>query len=189
MGLMTDIMVDTETTGTAPDQNGIMQLVGVKFNFQTGEIGEVFNRCPSLLPLRYWDEDTRIWWNRMPDTLHRIIARMEEPIQVFRDFSMFCSDAPYRMWAKPIHFDFPFLASHYRQLGLPMPLHFRWARDLNTFMAAMAGGAEHQKMEHIDMSGPAHDALPDSIHQLKMLFAAKKRDFGIIDAEFEDVLG
>jgi hypothetical protein len=42
-------------------------------------------------------------------------------------------------------------------------------------------------MDHIEMKGNAHDALADTIHQIKMLFAAKARDFGVIDAEWEEV--
>lgn len=185
---MTDMMVDLETTGTDPGHNAIIQIAAVKFNFDTGEIGEVFNRCLMLAPRRFWDEDTRTWWGKQNRAVFdSIIARMETPEPVMRDLIAFAGDGEYRLWAKPVHFEFPFIASYCAQFGLPMPFNFRIARDLNTYMAAMAGGAVHQGMEHIHPPANAHDALADVVHQLKMLFAAKARDFGIQDAEFTEI--
>lgn len=190
---MTDCMVDLETTGTDPANSAIIQIAAVQFNYQTGEIGPVFNRCLMVAPLRFWDEDTRKWWSiQNKDVFNSIIARQEPPEPVIRDFLTYATtDVPQdglRLWAKPTLFEFPFLASYFAQYGLPMPFSFRYARDLNTYMAAMAGGAEHQKMEHIPAPTNAHDALTDVFHQLKLLFAAKEQNFGIQDAEFEEIV-
>lgn len=56
---MTDVMLDIETTGTDPGCAGIMQIAAIQFNYDTGEIGPIFNRCLSMAPQRFWDEDRR----------------------------------------------------------------------------------------------------------------------------------
>ena len=182
-----DLMVDIETTGSPAsmgvDTIGIIQIAAVKFNSETQAIGPVFNRCLALAPNRHWDEDTRSWWyGKNRKVLDTILARMEDPQGVVRDFYNFATaDVPQggaRFWAKPTTFDYSILVSYFRQYGLPSPCHFRIARDLNTYMAALAGSARHQEMAHIEMVGDAHDALNDIFYQLKMLFAAQDGNFG-----------
>lgn len=194
-----DLMVDIETTGNPEtmgvDTIGIIQIAAVKFNLETREIGGVFNRCLALAPNRHWSEDTRTWWyGKNRKVFDSILARMEDPQQVVRDFYNFAtSDVPEggaRFWAKPTTFDYSILVSYFRQYGLPSPCHFRIARDLNTYMAARAGSAKHQDMAHIEMVGDAHDALADTFHQLKMLFAADDGNFGpqLIEAVATEVV-
>lgn len=189
----TDIMVDVETTGTNPDKNGLLQIAAIKFNYATEEIGPVFDRCLGMAPGRYWDEDTRTWWmGQRRSIFNDIINRMEEPQTVLRDFAAFASadlpDEPVRFWAKPVHFDYRFIASHFESFGMAQPFHFRFTRDLNTFIAALAGGADHQDMPHIEAGSGAHNGLVDCVHQLKVLFAAKRGDFGPVVAEYEEAI-
>src|SRR3546814_6209631 len=117
---MTDIMVDLETTGTKPAYSGILQLAAVKFNLEEQQIGETFDRCPSLLPNRFWDEGTREFWGTMPAIYGSFVARQEDAEEVFIDFSKWVTkDAPssgYRFWAKPTTFDWTMLASHFEQI-------------------------------------------------------------------------
>lgn len=190
--VMTDCMIDCETTGTNPAYNGIMQIAAVQFNYDTGEIGPVFNRCLAMAPNRFWSDSTRTWWGKQrKDIFNSIIDRMEDPGTVMRDFVSYAStDVPsggLRFWAKPTIFDYTFVESYCEQFGLPMPFSYRTTRDLNTFMAAMAGGVNHQDMEHIEPPTNAHDALADCVFQLKLLFAAKDRNFGIQDAIYEEI--
>jgi hypothetical protein len=194
---MTDVMVDLETTGLVSDSTGIIQIAMIKFNYDTGEIGEVFDRCLSIAPNRYWDESTRTWWmGKNRKVYDQIVARMEPPEQVIKDMIQYTwRDAPnggYRFWSKPTHFDFPLIESYCRQYGQKMPFHFRTARDLNTFIAARAGVVTHVEMDHIEFAGDEHNALADCVHQLKMLFAARDGDFGrrvedVVDAEFTEI--
>jgi hypothetical protein len=180
MAKMTDMMVDTETTDTNPHTGGIFQLSAVKFNYQTGEIGGTFDRFPSLLPFRRWNEGTRHFWqvdNR--ELYQQIIAKEEAPEPVFRDFRAFASDGPengYRFWAKPTTFDWGFVASHFEQLGMPMPFHYRYARDLNTFIAALHGGADHVNIEdQVTNMGQKHNGVHDCAYQIDCLFHAKSK--------------
>lgn len=180
MGQMTDMMVDVETTGTNPATAGIIQLSAIKFNYETGEIGPVFDRCPARLPLRYWSDSTREWWSKMPDVYQSIVAREEPAEPVFRDFIDFASfDAPeggYRFWAKPTTFDWNLVASHMEQLGLYMPFNFRLARDVNSFCAALMGDPSHPDIESlVDFKGDKHNGLHDCAFQIDCLLNVKSR--------------
>lgn len=181
MTQFTDIMVDLESIGTKPAYSGIIQLAAIKFNLETQEVGGTFDRCPALLPNRFWDEGTRDFWHKIPAVYRSLVARQEDAEQVYVDFSKWVtSGAPqggYRFWSKPISFDWSMLASHYEQLGRPMPFHYRHARDLNTYIAACRDrGADHVDLSFIQ-GGIAHNALSDCVQQLKMLFSAKNGVF------------
>lgn len=186
MGQMTDMMVDLETTGKAPGSAGIIQLSAVKFNYGTGEIGGTFDRCPTLLPKRHWDCDTRdFWFGRNAAVYHSIVARAEDFNKVFLDFSAFALDgAPYggfRFWSKPLSFDWPILADHYEQLHAPMPFFYRTARDVNTWIAALRKNPEHPNMEAIvPFRGDKHNGLHDCAYQIDMLLQAKAGNFAEI---------
>lgn len=189
----TDAMLDLETTGLDPACNGILQVGIVMFNYNTEEIGPVFNRCPALLPRRFWDDDTRaLWFGPWRSTYETFIPRFEEPAPVFHAVSDFLrlhsNTSKLRVWAKPTWFDISMLSSHFTQLGLMLPFHHRFTRDLNTTVAALSGSATHQEMLHIEVPGGQHDAVVDCVHQLKMLFAAKRGDFGgAIEVDYEEV--
>lgn len=176
MAQMTDIMVDVETTGLDSARNAIIQLSAIKFNYDTGEIGAYFDRCPMPLPFRYWDDSTREFWlGKHRDIYEQIVARAEPAPQVFADFEAFAKEEEQlRFWAKPIHFDWNFVASHYEQLDRNMPFYYRTARDTNSFISALHGTAEHVSLE-VDFHGDVHNALHDCAHQIETLFAAKKK--------------
>src|SRR3546814_19090164 len=102
---MTDIMVDLETTGTKPAYSGILQLAAVKFNLEEQQIGEPFDRCPSLLPNRFWDEGTREFWGTMPAIYGRFVARQEDAEEVLIDSSKWVTKDPDRkrvVWGQSV---------------------------------------------------------------------------------------
>jgi 3' exoribonuclease, RNase T-like len=183
-----DLMVDIESTGSPDDMGvdtiGCIQIGAVKFNADTQEVGPFFKRSLTLAPNRHWGEGTRqFWMGPNKPVFDKIVAQMEDPQQVIRDFFAFgtapdVAEGGARFWAKPTTFDYSIIHSYMRQYNLPIPWHFRQARDLNTYMAALAGSARHQPMDHIEPVGTAHDALDDCFYQLKMLFAAQNGDFG-----------
>jgi hypothetical protein len=183
---MTDMMVDVETTGTASGSAAIIQLSAVKFNYTTGEVGGLFDRCPMPLPKRHWDDSTRDFWSgRNRDLYSAIVARAEPAAKVFFDFTAFALlDAPqggYRFWSKPLCFDWPMVADHYLQLDAPMPFHYRLARDVNTWIAALRGRPEHPNMEAVvPFVGDKHNGLHDCAYQIDMLLHAKAGNFAEI---------
>jgi hypothetical protein len=179
-------MVDIETTGNDNfERYGIIQIAAVKFNYETGAVSDdFFDRCLRLHPGREWDRGTREWWTKQGNVLQTIEARAEDPYTVVHDFyHWLLKDWPkgrsdrnegLQFWSKPTHFDFSFLASYFRMFGFQIPCGFRFARDVNSFMAGLTGRPEHPKIPvEPEMDGPAHNALFDTIYQIKLLLAMK----------------
>jgi len=178
-------MVDIETTGTKSyDHNAIIQIAAVKFNYDTEMVSDnIFNMCLAIPAKRYWEEGTREWWNKhRPHILQDIRARAMPADQVMRayhkwlleDYPM--NDEGLRFWGKPTHFDFSFIASYLDDYGLLNPCHYRFARDQNSFMAGLSGSPNHISLEdEIEFKGDAHNAIYDTFHQIKVLFAAKNK--------------
>jgi hypothetical protein len=181
MAQMTDMMVDIETMGTNPHLHGVIQLSAIKFNYETEEIGGMFDRCPMPLPQRGWSDGTReFWMGKNRPVYESIIMRAEPAVPVWEDFLKFAlEDAPeggFRFWGKPITFDFMFVADALESLGHANPFHFRYARDLNSFMAGLAGDPLHPDMESkVVNHGTAHLGLHDCAYQIDMLFHQKHR--------------
>jgi oligoribonuclease (3'-5' exoribonuclease) len=167
-----DIMVDLETTGTQPETTNIIQIAAVRFNLAEGTVGpDFFDRCLMPTTTRFWDEDTRIWWNKMPELLASIKGRGEEPRKVLQAFSQWAGSGA-RMWAKPISFEFPFLSSYFREFEVMNPFNFREAMDVNTFLRARHFPELAPKYEReIEFVGTVHNAIDDVLHQIKTVGA------------------
>lgn len=175
-----DYMIDIETTGTKPENSAIIQIAAVRFNLAEGTVDatDMFDRCLAVAPYRFWDEDTRQFWQGKNLKVYRqICSRMEDPKEVLDAFRTWAtkvpSQTPIRFWGKPTSFDYSFLQSYFRQFGLHFPFHYRFARDMNSFLAGMVGEAEHRELD-VDFAGDAHNALHDVLHQIKVLFRAKE---------------
>jgi hypothetical protein len=178
-------MVDVESTGTTSfDHTAIIQIAAVKFNYHTEEVSSsMFNASLSIPPGRFWDAGTREWWGKQKaGVLQGIQATARNPETVIREFySWLMADYPtnddgLRWWSKPSHFDYSFIASYFNQYGLTNPCHYRAVRDMNSFMAGLSGDPLHPTMEkEIPFEGDEHNALYDSFHQLKVLFAQKAK--------------
>ena len=171
----TDVMVDLETTGLSKDHSAIIQIAAVRFNLETHDVDHnFFDKCLMIPPGRTWDENTRHWWIKdKSDILMSIYERMADPAAVITEFFDWSGGVvgPYRFWAKPISFDFPFLESYFTQFGLPMPYSHRVGRDLRSFIA----GCNPTFNENtVPFEGTAHNALYDTLHQIRLLFAAMK---------------
>lgn len=175
-----DVMVDIETTGTNFERNAIIQIAAVKFDYETGQVcHDTFDRCLHIHPGRDWDFETRAWWVKQGSVLQEIQARGEDPYTVCRSFYEWLltdwpADRPegLQFWSKPSHFDHPFISNYFKMFGLDMPCHYRFARDLNSFMAGLSGRTTHPEFV-VAFEGAEHNALYDCFHQIKLLFAAK----------------
>ncbi len=175
MPLYNDVMVDIETTGLSVDHSAIIQITAVSFDLQQRQIDHgFFNQCLELPPTRFWDESTRSWWLTMPDTLESIYRRMRDPATVMREFFDWCggSNCGLTFWAKPLSFDFPFLGSYFREFGPCMPFDFRRARDMRSFLGGLAYPAPAFNDGAVPFEGEKHNALFDTLHQVKCLFEA-----------------
>jgi hypothetical protein len=169
-----DICVDLETTGTQPDKTAIIQLAAVRFNMRTGEVDpNFFNASLAIPSTRFWDEDTREWWADKPVVLERIWSKMRDPRTVMQEFhrwSVKDGDDNLTLWAKPTHFEFPFISSYFREFGVSNPFPFWLANDQNTFLRARHFPEAPPAYEkEIPFDGDEHDALYDTLHQVKVL--------------------
>lgn len=182
--MFTDVMIDIETNGTNPATASILQLAAVKFNLETQQVSDqFFDRCLQPIPGRGWDVSTRQWWlKQKPGILQSIEQRAEDPRAVMFEFQAWLlKDWPptpegVRFWSKPITFDYCFVTEYFRIFGLDQPCHYRFARDLNSFMAGLTGEGKHPEIPvEPAFDGDAHNALFDVLHQIRLLFAMKQQ--------------
>lgn len=175
-----DYMIDVETGGTHPEHSPMIQLSAVRFNLQEGTIdtSSMFNRCLLIPAGRFWDEDTRQWWARQKrSVLEEIYARMEDPklvMEGFVDWVGFDAEQPKRFWSKPLSFDWPFVASYFRQFGVINPFHYRFGCDVNSFIRGLARDSSVETFKTEEFHGDQHNALHDCINQIDMIFKAKE---------------
>lgn len=179
---MYDIAVDIETTGTRPDRSGIIQIGAVRFDYEAGTVDpNFFDRCLHRFPHRMWDEDTRAFWGKHPGVYASIQAKAEDPKQVFEDFRNWVgtnNEEYVRLWAAPVSFEHSFLESHYYDLGLPNPFHYRYTVDINSWIDGMLRSrdrTENIRTTQVPFEGNVHDALHDCLHALKRIFLVKER--------------
>jgi hypothetical protein len=171
----TDVMVDIETTGVNPDENGMIQLAAVRFNLVTEDVDgdDMFNRALAIPPKRFWDEGTREWWGKRSDTYRSILVRMEPVERVLRDFTTWSAKdqdgEKLRFWSKPSHFDFMFIQSYYKQFPVAsFPFDFREAQDMRSFLRGLYFPDELPEST-VKLEGVAHDAIFDVLHQIQVL--------------------
>lgn len=178
-----DVMVDIETTGIQPENTSIIQLAAYRFNLKEATIDpKPFDRCLMPMRSRYWDESTRDFWTgKNADVLDQIWKRLEAPYLVmssFIDWVVKDNQCPgYTLWAKPTHFEWPFLESYFRELSLTGPFHYRSANDLNSFIRGRYWPETPPDFERdLEFVGDLHHARWDTLHQIRVLFAAVGHD-------------
>ena len=178
-----DVMVDIETTGTRPEMTAIIQIAAVKFSLAEGTVGhKFFDQSLMIPPSRFWDEGTREWWlSDKADILQGIYSRMRDPKTVLEEFVAWVNDErdfsqPLRFWSKPTSFDFAFISSYLHDFELGNPFHFREATDMNSWIRSRFFPEDAPPIEkELDFVGDAHNALQDTLHQVKVLFEAYAR--------------
>lgn len=176
-GYFQHLMCDVETTGTSPDRNHLIQICAIRFNLQRQEYDpEPFNFCLSTVGLahRSWDESTRDWWmdEERIETLNKIRHEARDPKVVMSALALWLNNTKPLFWANRNGFDFMFIQSYYKDLGLPCPFNWWNTNDLLSYTKGLFIGAkkpffDKKKFEFI---GTRHDAVDDTLHQLRYLF-------------------
>lgn len=179
--MMTDMMVDVETTGNDnPSIFGCFHVAAIKFDAKTGEIGPVFDRVPSFFPTAAGPATpgTGGWAATGRSTMPSSLA-VSQRCRSGRPSGLSPSKTHPRVASGsglPITFDWSVVVSHFQQLGMVMPFHYRLARDLNSYIAALLDDPAHPDMESIvPFSGDKHNALHDCAFQIDMLTEAQRR--------------
>lgn len=175
--IFTDIMVDVETTGKKADIASIVQIGARKFNLKTGEVDtDGFRQSLTELPGRKREQGTMNWWkNKVPKAIQdEVFGNPTDAAIILEVFAKWCYPAgSLRMWAKPTHFDFNFVDSHFKQVGWTNPFHYRAATDMNSFIRGLYKMEEIPEVDYVDpaANGGAHDALNDVDSQINFLLA------------------
>lgn len=166
----TDVMVDVETTGKNSDRNAVIQISAVKFNLKEMTISpDFFDQCLDIPKHRFWDEDTRKWWAKQPDTLYDILGRARPWMEVITEFAQWCYPmGSLRFWSKPTHFDYNFLSSYFHDADLHHPFSYREATDMNSFLRGIYFPEPVTKLD-LPFDGIAHNAIDDTLHQIREL--------------------
>lgn len=166
-----DVMVDLETTGIDKARCAILQIAGVKFNLQERTVGGFFNESLIIPPGRYWDEGTREWWLRDKRAiLLDIMSKGRPHREVLAEFEVWANGSR-RMWGKPSHFDFSFLEDYFLVYEINNPFHFYTTENMHSWIRSRYWPQQPPNWQNLlPFVGPAHNALYDCFHQLKMLF-------------------
>lgn len=168
------IMVDVETTGLNPQTAAIIQIGAAKFDPRVGgDVTDTFSICLKRLGSRRWEDGTARFWQGHAEVLNNIEAQAISPQDALQLFASWAGDRPV-FWAKPAHFDFPFVESHLQECGIKSPFNFRKVIDAQSFCRGLLGmRLDWRKyQESIPSVGTAHDALDDVKHQVAVVIAA-----------------
>lgn len=176
---MTDIMIDIETDGLDARKNSMRQLAAKKFNFKTGQIGkDIFIANIKPLVGRVEDPNTMEWWAKQDSTIREGV--FENPLDtamVINAFADWCyPQNTLHFWGKPTHFDFVWIQSYFEELKIPMPFHYRMAKDMNSVITGLYHPKDRPPDEEVPYEdiGGAHNALSDVINQISELLAHEK---------------
>lgn len=178
--------VDIETNGLAAGHNSMIQLGCAAIDMDTAELVGTFKR--SLFPLSDMkvDKSTMEFWEKFPDTYQKIVATMEDPAIVIKDFDTwvraFGIQYPVGAAWKP-GFDMAFLRYYlYRfcdgdvfgRAGSGLDIKTLTAIALNqpfteTQIAKVPSSLKGTTDEH------SHDALADAIEQANVMYNAMRK--------------
>lgn len=187
-----DVMVDLETTGTDFGHCAIIQISAVRFNLREKLVApDFFDRCLMIPQDRFWQEGGREFWIKRKELYGKIQSRMEDPLAVLRAFSEWVGgDGKNRvLWAKPSHFESPFLQNYFTRFDVRNPFFYRTTTDLNSFFRGLYYPDPVPDFERtLEFVGELHNGLHDTLHQLKVLFhtiADAETKFGRIEVPQE----
>lgn len=162
---MNHLMVDIETLGSGP--RSVITQIGACYFDLNGNVGGTFEaniNIQSALDVGLViDGDTIKWWFGQPKEAQTFVKNTDTIITVLRRFQNFCVGAEH-VWSHAT-FDMPIIFNAYRECGIKIPFHYRTPRDIRTLCWLWGGDYEDLKKQFVKEN--AHDALSDSIYQVK----------------------
>jgi hypothetical protein len=173
---MNDWMVDIETTGLRPDRAGILSIGLVKFDRTTFEPGDRLYVTPVMLEGRAWDGDTMAWWAKQGEAALDAALTEEGRVSVEQALALMVATLgvePF-FWAKPAHFDYPFVEGYFAETGIKSPFSHRRVIDVRSWIASRGDGALERQadFEAEGFKGVKHTPIDDCLSQIDMLKAA-----------------
>lgn len=168
----THIMIDLETWGCTPGSD-IRSIGAVVFDLNTGALGSEFYVNIQDLGHPFTgltrDASTVKWWSEQSVEAQRALDddQVALPLALvqFAHWWQSLDGETKTFWAHGPHFDETILGACFRACGLPVPWHYRAARDCRTIWEA-AGGVD------LPFEGVQHDALADAKHQARCVIEA-----------------
>ena len=175
------IMCDIETTGVKPDRNHIIQICAVRFNLKTGEYDpNLFEVClnPNTASWRNQDPSTMTWWQdpeRQP-IYDSIIEKSFDSKIAIQAFAHWLGKERSVFWSNRNGFDYMFLQSYFADCGVPFPFKFWDSKDLLSYTEGLCNGANVPfiKKNSLEFFGQKHNAIDDTLHQLKYLLHVER---------------
>lgn len=166
------IMVDLETTGTAPGCSPV-SIGAVAFDQVAGELGPQFyavidRRSCALYGLREDPATLREFWAKQAPEVRAVLTDPTAvPLGVALDlFSRYWRDAGgVEIWSRGSNFDEPILEAAFTAAGRSSPWRFWNARCTRTIFAAAGVGPNRAKGVH-------HNALDDAVNQAEAVIEA-----------------
>jgi hypothetical protein len=170
---MNDWMIDIETTGLRPDKAAILSIGAVHFDRETFEPGTAHYWSVEMLDGRAWDDATKAWWERQDGQAYAKAVTAEGRMPagiVLTEMAALIGAEPF-FWAKPAHFDYPFVEGYFAELGLKSPFSHRRVIDVRSWIASRGEDAlaRQSAYEAQPFTGVAHTPIDDCLNQIRML--------------------
>jgi len=175
-------MLDLETMSTASNA-AIVAIGAVKFDPDTGELGQMFYRNVSLESCIAAGLDveagTVMWWLLRSEEARRVLLEdalpLREALKQFNDFLYSIDRDAARLgervdiavWGKGSDFDNVILANAYKALRYPLPWKYRNNRCVRTILALVPSAYDGVESEETK-----HNALDDAIYQARCVSKA-----------------
>jgi len=182
-------MIDLETLGTNTDAP-IISIGAAWFDIPSRKIGETFYLVLDVAEQmdsrkRFADASTIKWWMSQSDAAKNVFkdgARSsQEVLQLFRDWVMKTSGAGKNSkatrkcfpWGNGSGFDITLMESIFKSYNIECPWLFYNIMDLRTYRRFVGNNKKVEKL------GTDHNALDDSISQIKFIFECEDAKDGI----------
>ena len=172
------IMCDLETLDTAPTAQ-VLSIGAVRFDPNTGEIGEKFHKIIDLQSQhdngRTTSESTKSWWAQQSEEARSIFtAPKEKTVIALADFYDFVGKDCIGFWGNGAAFDNVILTDLYASFALRRPWGYTVDRCYRT-VKALFDARFDSRTQLPKFEGTKHDALADAEHQAKCLMIMSER--------------